>query len=42
MYSEPNVDSTSGSDTFESDYDDNDTNDHTLDMRIECSNWLFN
>ena len=42
MYSESNVDSTSESDTFESDYDDNDTNDCKLDMRIECSNWLFN
>ena len=41
MYSESNVDSTSESDTFESDYD-NDTNDCKLDMRIECSNWLFN
>ena len=42
MYSESNVDSASESDTFESDYDDDDTNDCKSDMRIECSNWLFN
>ena len=43
MYSsESNVDSASGSDMFESDNDDDDTNDHKSDMRIECSNWLFN
>ena len=43
MYSsESNVDSASESDTFESDNDDDDTNDHKSDMRIECSKWLFN